>query len=71
MVHRMEQAGRIQTLAGQLAKAVAYIDYISADRVRDMTLNNWMVRLHQCWSFGGCSLPFHCHRSKVHSGPEW
>ena len=30
-----------------------------------MTLNNLMVRLQQCWSFGECRVPLHCH------GPEW
>ena len=36
-----------------------------------MTINNLMVRLQQCWSFGECGVPLHCHRSQVHSGPEW
>ena len=36
-----------------------------------MTLNNLMVRFQQCWSFGECGVPLHCHRSQVHSGPEW
>ena len=40
-------------------------------RVLDMTLNNLMVRFQQCWSFGECGVPLHCHRSQVHSGPEW
>ena len=39
--------------------------------VLDMTLNNLMVRFQQCWSFGECGEPFHCHRSQVHSGLEW
>ena len=39
--------------------------------VLDMTLNNLMVRFQQCWSFGECGGPLHCHRSQVHSGPEW
>ena len=39
--------------------------------VLDMTLNNLMVRLQQCWSFGECGVPLHCHCSQVHSGPEW
>ena len=39
--------------------------------VLDMTLNNLMVRFRQCWSFGECGIPLHCHRSQVHSGPEW
>ena len=39
--------------------------------VLDMTLNNLMVRFKQCWSFGECGVPLHCHRSQVHSGPEW
>ena len=34
-----------------------------------MTLNNLMVRFQQCWSFGECGIPLHCHRSQVHSGP--
>ena len=38
--------------------------------VLDMTLNNLMVRFQQCWSFGECGVPLHCHRSQVHSGPE-
>ena len=33
--------------------------------VYHMTLNNLMVRLQQCWSFGEC----HC--SQAHSGSEW
>ena len=40
-------------------------------RVLDMTLNNLMVRFQQCWSFGECEVPLYCHRSQVHSGPEW
>ena len=39
--------------------------------VLDMILNNLMVRHQKCWSFGECGMPFHCHRSRVHSGPEW
>ena len=39
--------------------------------VLDMTLNNLMLRFQQCWSFGECGVPLHCHRSQVHSGPEW
>ena len=39
--------------------------------VLDMTLNNLMVRFQQCWSLGECGVPLHCHRSQVHSGPEW
>ena len=39
--------------------------------VLDMTLNNLMVRFQQCWSFGECGVPLHCHRSQVHSGLEW
>ena len=39
--------------------------------VLDMTLNNLMVRFQQCWSFGECGVPLHCHCSQVHSGPEW
>ena len=37
----------------------------------DMTLNNLMVRFQQCWCFGECEVPLHCHHSQVHSGPEW
>ena len=37
--------------------------------VLDMTQNNLMVRFQQCWSFGECGVPLHCHRSQVHSGP--
>ena len=33
-----------------------------------MTLNNLMVSFQQCWSFGECRVPLHCHRSQVHSG---
>ena len=39
--------------------------------VLDMTLNNLMVRFQQCWSFGECRVPLHCHHSQVHSGLEW
>ena len=39
--------------------------------VLDMTLNNLMVRIQQCWSFGECGVPLHCHCSRDHSGPEW
>ena len=39
--------------------------------VLDMTINNQIVRLQQCWSFGECGVPLHCHCSQVHSGPEW
>ena len=39
--------------------------------VLDMTLNNLIVRFEQCWSFGEYGVPLHCHRSQVHSGPEW
>ena len=38
--------------------------------VLDMTLNNLMVRFQQCWSFGECGVPLHCHCSQVYSGPE-
>ena len=37
----------------------------------DMTLNNLMVRFQQCWSFEECGVLLHCHRSHVHSRPEW
>ena len=39
--------------------------------VLDMTLNNLMVRFPQCWCFGECGVPLHCHCSQVHCGPEW
>ena len=39
--------------------------------VLDMTLNNLMVRFLWCWSFGGCGAPLYCHRSQVHTAPEW
>ena len=39
--------------------------------VLDMTLSNLMARFQQCWCFGECGVPLHCHRSQVHSGPEW
>ena len=39
--------------------------------VLDMTLNDLMVRFQQCWIFGECGVPLHCHCSQVHSGPEW
>ena len=63
----------------QSTGAVEYTDCTSAEGVRpppptsvlDMTLNNLMVRFQQCWSFGECGVLLHCHRSQVHSGPEW
>ena len=39
--------------------------------VLDMALDNLMVRFQQCWCFGECGVPLHCHRSQVHSRPEW
>ena len=33
-----------------------------------MTVNILMVRFQQCWSFGECGAPLHCHRSQIHSG---
>ena len=33
--------------------------------VLDMTLNNLIVRFQQCWSFGECKVPLHCHCSQV------
>ena len=39
--------------------------------VLDMTLNNLMARLQQCWSFGKCRIWLHCHRFQVHTGREW
>ena len=39
-----------------------------------MTLNDLMVRFQQCWSFGECGVPLHCHCSRVqadtHLQPE-
>ena len=32
--------------------------------ILDMTLNNLMVRFQQCWSFGECGVPLHCHRAQ-------
>ena len=62
----------------QSAGAVEYTDCFSAEgydppptSVLDMTLNNLMVRFQQSWSFEECGVPLHCHRSQVHSGPEW
>ena len=60
----------------QSAWAVEYTDSISAKGTipptsfPDMTLNNLMVRFQECWSFGKCGEPFHCHHSLVHFGPE-
>ena len=34
-----------------------------------MMLKCLMVRFQQCWSFGECGAPLHCHCSQVHSGP--
>ena len=36
-----------------------------------ITLNNLMAKFQLCWSFGKCEEPLHCHRSQVHSDPEW
>ena len=36
-----------------------------------MTLNDLMMRSQECWGFGECGAPFHCHCSQVHSGPVW
>ena len=36
--------------------------------VLDMTLDNLMVRLQQCWCFGECRILPYCHCSQVHSG---
>ena len=36
--------------------------------VLDMTLNNQMVSIQYCWSFGECWVPFYCHRSQARSG---
>ena len=62
----------------QSAGAVEYTDCFSAEgktlpttSVLVMTLNNLMVRFQQCCSFGECVVPLHCHRSQVHSDPEW
>ena len=38
--------------------------------VLDMTLNNLMVKLQYCWSFGECGVFLCCHCSQVHSGPD-
>ena len=43
----------------------------SLTSVLDMTLINLTVSLQYCWSFGECIVLFYCHRSQVHSGPEW
>ena len=62
----------------QSAEAVEYTDCTSAEgwdppitSVLYVTLNNLMVRFHQCWSFGEYGVPLHCHRSRVYSDPEW
>ena len=57
-----------------LAQSAGAVEYTVRPRltsVLDMTLNNLMVRFQQCWSFGECGVPLHCHRSQVHTGPEW
>ena len=54
----------------QSAGTVEYTDCFSTSGL-DMTLNNLMVRFQQCWSFGEYGVLLYCHRSKVHSGPEW
>ena len=36
-----------------------------------MILNNMISRRQECLSFGECRVCCHCHRSQVHSGPEW
>ena len=38
--------------------------------VMDMTLNNFMLRLQWCWSFGKYVVPLHCYRSRDQFGPE-
>ena len=37
--------------------------------ILDMTLNNLMVRLQDCWTFGKCGMPFHCYCSQAYSDP--
>ena len=37
----------------------------------NITLNNLIVRIQECWSFGKCGLLLYCHYSQVHSDPEW
>ena len=67
-------------ILAQSAGAVEYTDCFSAEgldapthptSVLDMTLKNLMLRFQQCWSFGECGVPLHCHRSKLHTDPEW
>ena len=36
----------------------------------DMTLNNLMVRLQLCWSFGEYGVYFHCHHSQAVVAPD-
>ena len=66
------------TKLAQSVGAVEYTDCFSAGgntplpmSVLEMTLNNLMVRFQYYWSFGECGVPLYCHRSQVHSGPEW
>ena len=63
-----------------VGRAVEYTDYTTAEgyhphprpmSVLDMIQNNLIVRFQRCWSFVECGVPLHCHRSQVHSGPEW
>ena len=39
--------------------------------VLEMILNNLMVRLQWCQSFGKWGVLFHCHHSQIHSDWEW
>ena len=33
---------------------------------------SWILhKTIECWSFGECGVPLHCHRSQVHSDLEW
>ena len=50
-------------------RTIVFIFIVSPNECPDMTLNNLMVRLLYCRSFGECGVPFHC--SQVHSGLEW
>ena len=42
----------------------------SSMNVLDMTLNNLMVRFHECWNFVGSGVSLYCHCSQLHSGLE-
>ena len=55
----------------QLVGIAEYTDCLPAESksltmsILFLTINNLMVR------FGECKVPFHCHHSQLHSGPEW